>query len=124
MQLMQVLLSEIFFVIVCIIAAFIERNFFKYNHSFKHWWGLAIYTFLVAIDFLLFRNLILCLALFLIGEIVFAPFLNILRNHKFFYTDVQDPNGSWLDRTEGKMNRPIYFISLTGLIVLNIIFFK
>lgn len=124
LEYITIILTEIFFIGACIGAAYIEKNFFKYNHTFKHWWGLAGYTILVIVCFLLFRNILLCIAAYLIAEVIFSPFLNWIRGLKFFYTNTEDPNGSELDKVEKGISRPLYFLSCLALIILNLIFFK
>lgn len=120
------LLNELFFIGACIGAAYIEKNFFKYNHSFKHWWGVAGYGLLVLICFLLFKDPILCLAAFLIAEIVFSPFLNLIRGHEFFYTSTSDTpyEDSKFDSLPLWFRVCLYFLSCVAFTTLQISFFK
>jgi hypothetical protein len=111
---------EFLFLFINLLMAAWHRHLILENRPIVHWLWAAFYIALVIPFWLLTKNPILVIGLFLVREVFFSPFLNLIRGKGFFYQNVDGPNSSLLDKVEDKWQPFFYFIAVISLIILNI----
>lgn len=108
--------TEILFLCINILMAAWHKKLILENKPIVHWAWATLYVLIIVPFWLLTRNPILVICLFLIRECSFSPALNKFRNLGFFYSN---PKTNLHDRIEGKWQIVFYFVALASLLIIN-----
>lgn len=117
------LLSEIWYVVLCVLIAFRHKWLIKHNIQYSHDKWTILYFAFAALSLFVYQSLWQIATSVLIHEVVFSPFLNLIRGKSFWYVNVTDPNGSELDKLEINFAKPVYFLCLATLILIQFLIF-
>lgn len=111
------------FVVINIATADYQAQLFKKNIRINKTLWAAVYCLLAAIP-LIWNDWLLTIILVLMRFIVFDPAVNLFRDKAFFYSNLNDPEGSRLDKFMGVHKETYYYAALLVFIGLNVILFK